>query len=88
MTELLENSPVSAGEDDVRHYLNEIRRYPRLTPEEERELAMRCARGDESATVSYTHLDVYKRQICMTAALISTACTSAACTTPRKTAPT
>ena len=49
MTELLENSPVSAGEDDVRQYLNEIRRYPRLTPEEERELAMRCARGDESA---------------------------------------
>ena len=49
MTELLENSPVSAGEDDVRQYLNEIRRYPRLTPEEERELAMRCAKGDESA---------------------------------------
>ena len=40
MTEPLENSPVSAGEDDVRQYLNEIRRYPRLTPEEERELAM------------------------------------------------
>ena len=39
MTELLENSPVSAGEDDVRQYLNEIRRYPRLTPEEERQLA-------------------------------------------------
>ena len=49
MTELLENSPVSAGEDDVRQYLNEIRRSPRLTPEEERELAMRCAQGDESA---------------------------------------
>ena len=49
MTELLENSPVSAGEDDVRQYLNEIRRYPRLTPEEERQLAMRCAQGDESA---------------------------------------
>ena len=47
MTELLENSPVSAGEDDVRQYLNEIRRYPRLTPEEERQLAMRCAQGDE-----------------------------------------
>ena len=49
MTELLENSPVSAGEDDVRQYLNEIRRYPRLTPEEERQLAMRCAQGDEGA---------------------------------------
>ena len=49
MTELLENSPVSAGEDDVRQYLNEIRRYPRLTPEEERQLAKRCAQGDENA---------------------------------------
>ena len=49
MTELLENPPVSAGEDDMRQYLNEIRRYPRLTPEEERQLAQRCAQGDENA---------------------------------------
>ena len=42
-------APVSAGEDDVRQYLNEIRRYPRLTPEEERTLAERCAAGDEAA---------------------------------------
>ena len=42
-------SPVSAGEDDVRQYLSEIRRYPRLTPEEERTLARRCAEGDEEA---------------------------------------
>ena len=49
MTELLEKTPVSAGEDDVRQYLNEIRRFPRLTPEEERELARRCAEGDEEA---------------------------------------
>ena len=50
MTELLEeNAPVSAGEDDVRQFLNEIRRYPRLTPEEERALAQRCAQGDEDA---------------------------------------
>ena len=41
--------PVSAGEDDVRQYLQEIRRYPRLTPEEERELARQCAEGDEEA---------------------------------------
>jgi RNA polymerase primary sigma factor len=40
---------LSAGEDDVRQYLHEIRRYPRLTPEEERELARRCAQGDEAA---------------------------------------
>ncbi len=42
-------APVSAGEDDVRQYLNEIRRFPRLTAEEERELARRCAEGDEDA---------------------------------------
>ena len=40
---------VSAGEDDMRQYLQEIRRYPRLTVEEERELARRCAEGDEEA---------------------------------------
>jgi len=32
------DTPVSAGEDDVRQYLSEIRRYPRLTAEEERAL--------------------------------------------------
>ena len=42
-------TPVSAGEEDVRQYLSEIRRYPRLTPQEERALAKRCAEGDESA---------------------------------------
>ena len=42
-------APVSAGEDDVRQYLSEIRRYPRLTVQEERELAKRCAEGDEEA---------------------------------------
>ena len=44
-----EQVAVSAGEDDVRQYLQEIRRYPRLTPDEERELAMGCARGDEES---------------------------------------
>ena len=43
------NMPPFSGEDDVRQYLSEIRRYPRLTPEEERELARRCASGDEEA---------------------------------------
>ena len=42
-------TPISAGEDDVRQYLSEIRRYPRLSAEEERELAKRCAEGDEEA---------------------------------------
>jgi len=50
MTELLEKQPaVSAGEDDVRQFLSEIREFPRLKPEEERELARRCADGDEEA---------------------------------------
>ena len=40
---------VSAGEDDMRQYLSEIRQYPRLTPEEERALARRCAEGDQDA---------------------------------------
>ena len=50
MTELLDKqSTVSAGEDDVRQFLREIREFPRLTAEEERELARRCAQGDEEA---------------------------------------
>ena len=52
MTELLEKHTevaVSAGEDDVRQFLREIREFPRLTVEEERELARRCAEGDEDA---------------------------------------
>ena len=52
MTELLEKqSPaaITAGEDDVQLFLRQIREFPRLTPEEERELARRCAEGDEDA---------------------------------------
>lgn len=52
MTELLEKQsqiPLSAGEDDVRLFLHEIREFPRLTAEQERELARRCADGDEEA---------------------------------------
>ncbi len=52
MTELLEKQTeltVSAGEDDVRQFLREIREFPRLTLEEERDLARRCAVGDEDA---------------------------------------
>lgn len=37
------------SEDDVRQYLSDIRQYPRLSYEEERELAQRCAAGDEEA---------------------------------------
>ena len=46
--ELLEKQPVTS-EDDVSQYLREIREYPRLSREEERELAMKCADGDEEA---------------------------------------
>lgn len=43
------NLPVSTGEDDMSQFLREIRQYPRLTPEEEKTLARRCAAGDEEA---------------------------------------
>ena len=43
------DAPVSAGEDDVRQFLHEIRQYPRLTAEQERALARRCSEGDEEA---------------------------------------
>ena len=43
------STPVSAGEDDIRQYISEIRKFPRLTPEQERELARLCAQGDENA---------------------------------------
>ena len=50
MTQLLEKqAPLSAGEDDVRQFLWEIREFPRLSAQEERELARRCADGDENA---------------------------------------
>ena len=41
--------PVSHGEDEARQYLQQIRTIPRLTPEEERELAKLCAAGDEES---------------------------------------
>lgn len=50
MTELLEKQPaVPSGEEDVRQFLSEIRQFPLLTAEQERELARRCAEGDEEA---------------------------------------
>ena len=51
-SQLLTKQPTpgkNTGEDDVHQYLSEIRQYPRLTPEEERELARRCSTGDETA---------------------------------------
>lgn len=54
MTEALleekENEPaLSSGDEDVRQYLQEIRRYPLLDQQQELELAQRCARGDKEA---------------------------------------
>lgn len=42
-------APLTSGEEDVGQFLREIREYPRLTPQEEKELAYRCAQGDEDA---------------------------------------
>lgn len=41
--------PVSHGEDEAKQYLQQIRAIPRLTQEEELELAKRCAQGDQDA---------------------------------------
>ena len=48
MTELLDRQP-SLYEDDVGQYMQEIRAFPRLTPEQERDLARLCAEGNEEA---------------------------------------
>lgn len=40
---------VHSGDEDVRQYIQEIRRYPLLTPEAELELARRSASGDQEA---------------------------------------
>ena len=42
-------SAVSVGDEDMTQYLREIRQFPLLSAEEERNLAMSCARGDEAA---------------------------------------
>ena len=49
MTELLTKPSAPNSEDDMRQYLSEIRRYPRLTVEQEHDLAKRCAEGDADA---------------------------------------
>ena len=47
MTKCLEQQ--TAGEDNIGQFLLEIRSIPRLTPQEELELAKQCASGDEDA---------------------------------------
>ena len=46
---LMEAEVLSAGGEDVRQYLSEIRRFPLLTVQQERELARGCAAGDAEA---------------------------------------
>lgn len=48
-TDCLSASEKNDFEDAVHSYLSEIRSFPRLSAEEERELACRCAAGDEDA---------------------------------------
>ena len=50
MTETVHSSAARAAHDeDMRQYLSEIRRFPMLDMEQERELARRCTAGDEEA---------------------------------------
>ncbi len=46
---LLEDQPLLIHEDAEQQYLQQIRTIPRLTPQEERELAKLCAAGDDDA---------------------------------------
>ena len=49
MIDFQEMDVLSAGGDDVRQYLSEVRRCPLLTRQQERELAQRCAAADPEA---------------------------------------
>lgn len=49
MTDTFEKNTDTNYDEDIHQYLTEIRGIPRLTPEQERDLAKRCAEGDESA---------------------------------------
>lgn len=46
---ILEQKNTLGHEEDVSQFLHQIRQYPLLTREQERTLAMACARGDEDA---------------------------------------
>lgn len=49
MSLTLANMPNLTSEDDVRQFMDDIGQFPRLTPQQEHELARRCAQGDEDA---------------------------------------
>ncbi len=50
MTETTEKNTENTYDEDIYQYLNEIRGIPLLTAEQERDLAKRCAAGDEAAS--------------------------------------
>lgn len=49
MNTVLADKPFFTSEDDVRQFMEDIGRFPRLSPQEERTLAQRCAEGDPEA---------------------------------------
>lgn len=49
LLEMESQNLVSAGDEDLRQFLREIRQFPMLTALEERKIARLCAEGDESA---------------------------------------
>lgn len=58
MSSLLANKPDFTTEEDVRQFMEEVRSVPRLSAEEERELARRCAQGDEDAIRSMVNANL------------------------------
>ena len=46
---LSEQKGISGTDDSLQQYLQDIRQYPRLTPQQEKTLAKRCAQGDHEA---------------------------------------
>ena len=46
---LLEKENTAAYEEDASQFMQEVRGYPLLTPEQELEIAKACAQGDEEA---------------------------------------
>ena len=49
MTTLLAQKPDFTMQEDMRQFMEDIRQFPRLSVEQERALAQRCAQGDEEA---------------------------------------
>lgn len=49
MAVYLAEKPEMATQEDMRQFMEDIRQFPLLTPEQERSLAQQCAQGDEDA---------------------------------------